>query len=75
MLYYNSGFNTEPHMKEVALKLYDAFINNREQDFQMSDIKQKKIKGSLYEALQNYIVSDEQRKEEVERLYKLLAIY
>ena len=75
MLYYNSGFNTEPPMKEVALKLYDAFINNREQDFQMSDIKQKKIKGSLYEALKNYIVSDEQRKEEVERLYKLLAIY
>ena len=75
MLYYNSGFNTEPPMKEVALKLYDAFINNREQDFQMSDIKQKKIKGSLYEALKNYIVSDEQRRDEVERLYKLLAIY
>ena len=75
MLYYNSGFNTEPPMKEVTLKLYDAFINNREQDFQMSDIKQKKIKASLYEALKNYIVSDEQRVNEVERLYKLLAIY
>lgn len=75
MLYYNSGFNTEPPMKEVALKLYDAFINNREQDFQMSDIKQRKIKGSLYEALKDYIVNDKQREDEVERLYKLLAIY
>ena len=75
MLYYNSGFNTEPPMKEVALKLYDAFINNREQDFQMSDIKQKKIKRSLLQALKEFIVNDQERMEEVERIYKLLAIY